>query len=61
MTVMRSIGLGFAAVVGIAALLMLLVGLIASLFGDEAGAGCLAIGVVLAAVAVFIASKVAQA
>jgi hypothetical protein len=59
MAVMRSIGLGFAVIVGIAALLMLLVGLIASLFGDEAGAGCLAIGLVLAAVACFVALKVA--
>jgi hypothetical protein len=53
------VGFGFAAIVGVAGLLMLLVGLIASLFGDEAGAGCLAIGLVLAGVACFVALKVA--
>jgi len=60
MSVIQVIGFGFASIVGIAALLMLLIGLAASLSGDEEGAGCLVIGLALAAVAGFIAYVVAR-
>jgi len=61
MSAIQVIGFGFASIVGIAAVLMVLIGFVAGLSGDESGAGCLVIGLALAAVAAIVAYVTATA